>query len=125
MRAALANARQRAPKKRVPFDIDREYVMSRLEEVGGVCELSGIAFVPGYDPDGRYSHNPFGVSIDRIEPAKGYVRGNIRLVLTALNFAINEWGLPAYIAIAKAVSSRHLMACRSDGVSGPEVKRSG
>jgi hypothetical protein len=106
IRAAIGNAKQRAPKKRVAFDIDEAYAMELFKEAGGRCQISGIEFVPSFDPEGRYSHNPFGVSIDRIEPAKGYVRGNVRLVLTAVNFSINQWGLPAYLKIAEAVARR-------------------
>lgn len=44
----------------------------------GVCEQTGIAFEPGGD---------FGVSIDRVDNGKGYLRGNVQAVCWAYNRA--------------------------------------
>lgn len=44
----------------------------------GVCERTGIAFEPGGD---------FGVSLDRVDNSKGYLRGNVQAVCWAYNRA--------------------------------------
>lgn len=44
----------------------------------GVCERTGIAFEPGGD---------FGVSLDRVDNGKGYLRGNVQAVCWAYNRA--------------------------------------
>lgn len=44
----------------------------------GVCEQTGIAFEPGGD---------FGVSLDRVDNSKGYLRGNVQAVCWAYNRA--------------------------------------
>lgn len=103
---AMEGARQRAAKRAIPFELTRAYLLDLLEAGGGRCALSGKAFDPLYDPTARHAHNPYGISIDRIEGPIGYVPGNVRLILTALNFAINQWGLDAYLDIAETVLAR-------------------
>src|SRR3546814_15533675 len=35
---------------------------------------------------------PFAPSLDRIDSGQGYLKGNVRLVCTIANFALNQWG---------------------------------
>jgi hypothetical protein len=44
----------------------------------------------------------FAPSIDKIDPAGGYTVDNCRLVMVAINFAINAWGLEVYLTLAGA-----------------------
>jgi hypothetical protein len=103
---AFENARQRARKRGIIFDLTENGLIEHMERINGKCELSGIAFNPSYDHSAKYAHNPYGVSIDRITPVDGYTPGNIRLVLTSVNFAINQWGFDAYLEVARAVTAR-------------------
>lgn len=80
----LVGARNRAKKKRIPFTLRREHILPAL--AAGRCEATGIPFVFGA---GR---SPFSPSIDRIDSSKGYIPGNIRIVLLAFNVACGEWG---------------------------------
>jgi hypothetical protein len=50
------------------------------------------------------SHTP---SIDRTVPDLGYVKTNCRVVLHAVNVAMNKWGLDALLPIAEALVSKH------------------
>lgn len=104
--AAIGNAKQRAKRKSLPFDLTVSAVLKRISDAGGACEVSGVPFAPSYDPGGKYAHNPFGISLDRIEAAKGYTLDNIRVVITAVNLAINQWGIDAFYAIAEEVAYR-------------------
>ena len=106
LKKVLDNARQRAKENGVAFNLTKEYLRARLAAAEGRCELSGLPFNPQFDVYGEYAHNPYGVSIDRIVPALGYVEGNVRLILTSLNFAINQWGLDAYLRVARSVIER-------------------
>ena len=73
----LVWARKRARKKNIDFSLTRKWARDRWN---GCCELTGIKFV-------KISavHNPYSVSIDRIENDKGYTPENCRFILYALN----------------------------------------
>lgn len=71
-------AEQRARKKGVPFDLTREYL---AEIWTGRCVVTGIEFKGGRGNGPKF----FSPSIDRIIPERGYVQGNVRFVVWALN----------------------------------------
>lgn len=52
----------------------------------GLCEMTGLPFNLN---DGRTWDSP---SLDRIDPAKGYVYSNIRIICFGMNSALNSWG---------------------------------
>ena len=79
VRAALAAAKSRAKRRGIEFDL-------RIDDVGFPthCAVSGIEF----DMTGGERHaSIFVPSLDRIDPAKGYVRGNVRFVCHGYNLA--------------------------------------
>ena len=42
--------------------------------------------------------------MDRIDPNEFYTLNNCRLVMVAVNFGMNAWGLEVYLKLAKAAS---------------------
>lgn len=93
----LIGAKRRSKKLRVPFDLKESDILLPLEL--GVCEATGIAFCMPGAPGER---SPFAPSLDRIKPAHGYVSGNVRVVVWALNAACGEWGEEILWQIVKA-----------------------
>lgn len=92
-------ARRRAARKGVPFDLDVEAI-GRLQAVidAGVCEVSGARL----NLDGGM----YAPSLDRIDPQAGYVPGNVRVVARWLNAAMGEWGADAITAACLEWASR-------------------
>lgn len=66
---ALQSARNRAKKKKLPFNIDVDYLME-IYPKDGKCPVFGIDMEFG----GVQNTSP---SLDRIHPALGYVKGNV------------------------------------------------
>lgn len=83
----VQGARLRALRKGLPFDLDQhiEAVEARVQLHR--CELTGLPLILGAK---RGSWN--SPSIDRIDPGKGYVYSNIRIVCFAMNVAMGKWG---------------------------------
>lgn len=81
----IRHAKVRAIKKMVPFDLDRHIDELERRIKCGRCEITGIPFVF----ETRHWASP---SIDRIIPGHGYVIGNVRIILHALNCALGTWG---------------------------------
>ncbi len=98
----LFDAKRRAEKKKVTYEIS-DVERQRVEEViaSGLCEMSRLPFMflTG-------TRNPYSPSIDRIKPELGYVDGNIRVILWALNMAMGEWGFETIRAIVDKVSTK-------------------
>lgn len=99
LNALLSSAKSRAKRNGIEFNL----TLDHLEKLWnyGKCELSGLEFEK--KPSSRYNQGPFRPSLDRIDNNAGYVVGNVRIILWALNLAINGYGIDTYLKIAKAV----------------------
>lgn len=103
-RDLMRHARFRAHKKGVPFDLD-EHLRELQDRINnGSCEISGLPFnLDG----GRTWDSP---SFDRIDPLKGYILSNVRVVLHAVNSAMGDWGDAKMLEIARAILARRQAA---------------
>lgn len=75
--SATGSARERARRYALPIDIDKNYVRSI---VPAVCPVFGTPF----EFLGKRLR-PESPSLDRIDPAKGYVRGNVAIISLRAN----------------------------------------
>jgi hypothetical protein len=75
---ANRDARKRAVKKNVPFSITAAYVYSILTDQ---CPIYGTEF----NWMGNGGILPTSPSLDRIDPAKGYVEGNLIIISSKAN----------------------------------------
>lgn len=95
-------AKARSVKIDRPFLLTYDDMWWLVVESDGHCQLTGIAF--DWRGDGR--RRPFAASIDRLDNARGYEAGNVRLVCAIANYAMNDWGeLPLKI-MARAIVAR-------------------
>ena len=87
-------------KRRANCTITREWIENKLNL--GVCEITGISF--DLEPTLEFDSNPYAPSLDKINPKqKEYTPENTRVVLTAVNKALNEYGEKAMLPILKAM----------------------
>ncbi len=93
----VAECRRRSRKKGIAFDLDAHVVQLQERISKATCELSGIALALGTAP-GRAYNTP---SLDRIEPSKGYIYENVRIVAFAVNAMLGNWGEEVAMSIIK------------------------
>lgn len=67
----------------------------------GRCMLTGLPFKETQIGAGR-ARRPHAPSLDRIDSEQPYTRGNCRLVLQAVNFALNAWGDEVFVQVTEA-----------------------
>lgn len=67
--------KSRAKKAGIPFDITEDDI-----PIPDTCPVFGIPLIRG--KAGRGRNNP---SVDRIDPAKGYIKGNVRVICQRAN----------------------------------------
>lgn len=116
----VRHARASSHKNGLSIDIDIEYVRKLWDDAGGRCAISGEPFSLEFSEKFNRA-NPYRPSLDRINPNRGYVKGNVRLVLWALNAGIADFGLEIYMKVAQAVlknnPSGHV-SCSSQEIPG-------
>lgn len=95
----ITHAKVRARSLGVPFDLRPEDILFPIEL--GVCEVTGLPFQKADS-----QRHPFAPSLDRRVPALGYVRGNVQVVLWALNAMRGDWGDEVLLLIAGALQRR-------------------
>lgn len=100
MKPVWHRAKGRSVKSGLAFDISLDDLAAMFIGQAGICALTEIPFQ--YSPSGDFHKAPFAPSLDRIDNSKGYIRGNIRLVCVAMNFALGEWGEDTFRRMARA-----------------------
>ena len=84
------SARRTGPARDLPFSIHPKDIIELANKSGGRCMLTGIKW--DFEMTSSKSRRPWVPSLDRIDSMKGYERGNIRMVCSAVNIALNEFG---------------------------------
>lgn len=96
----VAKTRERAKKRKLEFELTLEWARSRWT---GKCEVTGLPFRLKF---GKGGPGQFSPSIDRIDNSRGYLRGNCRFVLAAVNALKSTGTDEEMLAIAIALVSR-------------------
>ena len=65
------------------FNLTPEYIQKVFDECLGKCKLTGLDF--SMELGTKKKRNPFRPSVDRINSKKGYVKGNIQIILAIVN----------------------------------------
>jgi hypothetical protein len=93
-------AQQRVRKTGGIVTITSEWVAKKIEK--GFCELTGIKF--DLNPVNNQKRNPYSPSLDRIDSNnKNYSPDNVRVVLTAVNDTLSDYGFDVLFPILKGM----------------------
>jgi hypothetical protein len=96
------NAKRRSKSKNSDVTVTVDWIAKKLEK--GICEYTGLPF--DLNAANEFSSNPYAPSLDRIDPkVKNYTPENTRVVLTAVNKTLNEYGGQTVLPILKAMIS--------------------
>lgn len=99
-------ARSRARRKGVPFELNVSWAHRTFHEQAGRCAVSGIDMEM---PSKGMKQSPYQVSIDRVRSSLGYTEDNCRLVILAVNLAMNIWGEAAFKKLAHRIAAESLL----------------
>jgi len=93
----LNGAKERAKRKNLEFNLPVNIIIEAIEK--GYCELTGLKF--DMNRVANTQVNPYSPSIDRKDSTKGYTKENVRIVLSAVNSALGEFGDKIILPILK------------------------
>lgn len=120
----LISARKRAKRQSLPFDLTADDIEGLLRTQEYRCAVSGLLFRPNAGKEAGTYRGAYRPSLDRIRPKLGYVIGNVRLVLVAVNVAMSDWGEDVLLDIARALVKRHSgRACKEDKSSDAQYNQ--
>ena len=97
LKVRVNSARCRARQANRPCNLTAAY----LQQLYDTCPRCALSKLP-FDLTKTYAT----ISLDRVDPAGDYVQGNVRLVRTQVNIALNEWGLAPLVEMANALAQQ-------------------
>ena len=84
--ALWKSAKVASDKKNLEFDLSKDWIEQKL--IHGFCEVTKLPFDFTSKNTGKYgagSQNPFGPSLDKTDPKKGYTKDNVKVVIWMYN----------------------------------------
>lgn len=102
----IQNAKRRANKKNLQFDLSTDWIRDQFFEQNGKCAVSNMPF--SLKNQGFSVRNPWTISIDRKEPSYGYTQNNSRLICYIANNSFGNWGEEKFRPIAKAFVKNYI-----------------
>lgn len=94
-------AKENARMKGREHALDPEDVLALIAHQNYCCAVSGMRFrLTGA------KNCPWAPSLDQIVPAGGYVYGNVRVVLSIVNTAMNTWGAGPFIELVEHMAAQ-------------------
>ena len=81
LRHSFCSAKSRAKKLKIEFNLTLDYIKYLYNVQNGLCAISGIPMSYKYQDNTVDTR----ISVDKIDPKKGYIIGNVQLVCWAVN----------------------------------------
>lgn len=102
---------RKAKARKHDYDIDVAYLKELWEERNGICPISGVK-MKLYKNSAEWEKdkgNPYKPSLDRINPDKGYIKGNVQFICYIANMAKHSWSDETLIEFCKFVAENNGM----------------
>ena len=80
-----------AKNRKVDCDISKEYILELFKQQKGYCYWYNVKMIPS-----ERSKDPQQPSLDRLDPEKGYVKGNVVLTCLAANLGRNRTNIERF-----------------------------
>lgn len=92
--------------KLLKFNLTADYIQKLFDSCEGKCQVTGLSF--SMEIGTKAKRNPYRPSVDRIDSNKGYVKGNIQIVLAIVNTMKMDYTNEIIHPVVQAWASRTL-----------------
>ena len=105
---------RKARNRKHETDLDLPYLKALWEEQDGICPLTGTKMNLPYNTRAweKDTGNPWKPSLDRIDSSRGYLKGNVRYIVSIANLCKQSWGDDVVEDFCQRVARR---GCLSEG----------
>ena len=112
---AYDSAYYRSKKKKIPFCLSKKDLIEIYDTQNGICFYSGIKM--NVSKNKEHANDPYKMSVDCVDPDKGYVKENIVLCLFCVNSLKQKMKVDEMLLICSKISERNneKKATRSEG----------
>lgn len=101
---AAGYAKYRSKRKNIKYEIDTKYLIS-IYPKSGMCPILGYKLEPFQN--GKIGQSKFSPSLDRINPRKGYIKGNVEFICGLANNMLNNAEGPDLIRFAAWINTKY------------------
>ena len=102
-------ARSRSKQKGYETDLNIQYLKQLWDNQNGLCPYTGIEMELGRTSgDEDIKKTPIKASLDRIDPNKGYFKGNVEFVCYCINVMKNDFTKKETIEYVNLIKSKSL-----------------
>lgn len=100
-------ARSRSKQKGYETDLNTEYLKKVWDNQNGLCPYTGIEMELGRTSgDEDIRKTPIKASLDRIDPSKGYIKGNVEFVCYCINVMKNDFSKEQMLNFIKKIRNQ-------------------
>ncbi len=99
---AIANAKKRSKEKGLVFEIDIDYIKKIYSEQSGKCYYSKLPLNIVKSQESGL-HDSFKMTLDRLDPNKGYVKGNVVWCAYCINSFKLNMSKDKIVEVCKAI----------------------
>ena len=101
---SLNKARSRSKSKSETTDLTLEYLKEIWETQKGLCSYTNIKMeMPRSSQDEDIKKSPTKLSLDRIDPNIGYIKGNVEFVCYCVNVMKNDFSKDQMLHFIKLI----------------------
>ena len=100
---AANSAKRRSSQKEIPFEISAKFLKDLYIEQNGLCYYSGMP-ISMVKRDPRVLHDPFKMTLDRVDPKKGYVKDNVVWCAYCVNSMKQKMPLKTFVNVCRAIA---------------------
>lgn len=96
--------KRRCDASKILFDLDYKYLLDLYNQQKGKCHYSGIIMNISGKAQKNGGAEPTAMSVDRVDPKKGYVKGNIVLALNCINLFKGNQDIRRFLQIIQKLT---------------------